>query len=124
MAGSLLVTASLEIQDTEVEKHTGLTSPVAVLAEKRQGLPEDVGGLPVAPLPYLGKAKACQRGGFCGTVADGAGGAAGMGMNGDSLGVVATRVKVAEKDGRQADGMAGPSVSCLNRAELSRRRVG
>jgi hypothetical protein len=110
VTGGLLVATLPKVGDAEVVQRAGRTGLVAGVAVQGQGAAVVACGLLVAALPPVDDAEVGQRFRFGGAVARVAGGVPGAGVDSDGLGVVAAGIEVAEQDGGQPGGVAGPAV--------------
>lgn len=83
---------------------------IADLAEQIQRLSQVPGRLLITLLPPADATEVGQGRSFSGEITDATGGAAGFGMNGEGVGVMAARLEIAVYGASQADGMTGPAV--------------
>ena len=108
-SGGLLVPTLLTVDIAQVVQRARLAADVAGAPEQHQGPMEEDRCLLVITQAEVNTAEVGQCGRLGGAVPDLSRGA-GVTVDGDGLGVVAARVKVAEHGGRQAGGMTGPAL--------------
>jgi hypothetical protein len=110
VVGGLLSVTLARGDDAQVVQRPGLTRNVADLAVQVQHPPQVVSPLKVASLPQFDHGQVVLGLGFGAPVTGPPGSLAGVGVQCNGLGVVATFVQIAEYGRRQAGGVARPVV--------------